>query len=143
MMKYEFEEKLHEIEPIQRTVSGDDYKLIEYVYTYHPSISDTEGKRQVALLYHEFGIQIFKDMEAAATANQVLESTIRKTRAELQKLLIYFEGIPEPTAIGFVKSIELKEGFLIVYISDLDSEHVRAYKLDEICTFQADPMEGI
>ena len=87
MMKCEFEAKLSELEPIQRTVSDDDYKLIEYVYTFHPSISETEGKRQVALLYHEFGLRVFKDMEATATANQVLESAIRKTRAELQKLL--------------------------------------------------------
>ena len=87
MMKHEFETKLSELEPIQRTVSDDDYKLIEYVYTFHPSISETDGKRQVALLYHEFGLRVFKDMEATATANQVLESAIRKTRAELQKLL--------------------------------------------------------
>ena len=83
MMKCEFEAKLSELEPIQRTVSDDDYKLIEYVYTFHPSISETDGKRQVALLYHEFGLRVFKDMQATATANQVLESAI----AELQKLL--------------------------------------------------------
>lgn len=87
MMKHEFEAKLSELEPIQRIVSDDDYKLIEYVYTFHPSISETDGKRQVALLYHEFGLRVFKDMEATATANQVLESAIHKTRAELQKLL--------------------------------------------------------
>ena len=87
MMKCEFEAHLNELEPLQRTVSDDDYKLIEYVYTFHPSISETEGKRQVALLYHEFGIRIFKDMEATATRNRSLEVEIGRARHKLQALL--------------------------------------------------------
>jgi len=87
MMKYEFEEKLNEIEPIKRTVSDADYKIIEYVYTFHPSISETDGKRQVAQLYHEFGIRIFKDMTGTARRNEELEDAIRRTRGQLQKLL--------------------------------------------------------
>ena len=87
MMKYEFEAKLNELEPIQRTVSDDDYKLIEYVYTFHPSISETEGKRQVALLYHEFGIRIFQDMKPTADRNRELDVEIGRARHHLQSLL--------------------------------------------------------
>lgn len=87
MMKCEFEAKLSELEPIQRTVSDDDYRLIEYVYTFHPSISETDGKRQVALLYHEFGIRIFKDMKPTADRNRELEVEIGRARHNLQSLL--------------------------------------------------------
>lgn len=87
MMKYEFEAKLNELEPIQRTVSDEDYNLIEYVYTWHPCISNTKGKAQVAWLFNEFGIRIFKDMQATASRNQDLEEAIQRTRGQLQKLL--------------------------------------------------------
>lgn len=87
MMKSEFEERLNEIEPITRTVSDADYQIIEYIYTFHPSISETEGKRQVALLYHEFGIRIFKDMKATADRNRELEVEIGRARHHLQSLL--------------------------------------------------------
>ena len=87
MTKCEFEAKLSELEPIQRTVSDDDYNLIEYIYTFHPSISETEGKRQVALLYHEFGILIFKDMKETANRNRSLEVEIGRARNKLKALL--------------------------------------------------------
>lgn len=87
MMKYEFEEKLREIEPIDRTVTDAEYQLIEYIYTFHPSISETEGKRQVAGLYHEFGIRIFKDMKPTADRNRELEVEIGRARHNLQSLL--------------------------------------------------------
>lgn len=41
----------------------------------------------MALLYHEFGIRIFKDMEATATRNRSLEVEIGRARHKLQALL--------------------------------------------------------
>ena len=87
MMREEFDRKLEEIRGISSHISEEDYKLIEYIYTFHPCVSETDGKRQVALLYHEFGMQIFKDMLTTATRNQLLEAEIIKTRQKLQKLL--------------------------------------------------------
>lgn len=85
MMKYEFEERLNDIEGMKRTVTDEEYKLIEHVYAFHPSISETEGKRQVALLYHEFGIRIFKDMAETAERNRELEADIKRLEAEIDK----------------------------------------------------------
>lgn len=87
MTKYEFEDHLKALEPMCRGISDEDYILIEYVYTWHPCISETEGKAQVALLYKEFGIRVFQDMKATARRNQELEEAIQRTREQLRKLL--------------------------------------------------------
>lgn len=42
MMKCEFEER------IGGEVRQSDYNIIEHVYTWHPAISNTEGKDQIA-----------------------------------------------------------------------------------------------
>lgn len=55
-MKHEFEEKLGS------QVTEEKYKDIEFVYTFHPSISNTEGKTQIAQLYKLGGIRLIRDM---------------------------------------------------------------------------------
>lgn len=42
MQKQEFEER------IERTVTDEQYKVIEEVYMWHPSIRNTSGKDEVA-----------------------------------------------------------------------------------------------
>ena len=87
MMKYEFEHCVKELNSVGCKISDTDYKLIEKVYTFHPCVSETNGKAQVAWLYNEFGMRIFKDMEATADANMKLEEAIREARRTLQRLL--------------------------------------------------------
>jgi len=86
MTREEFESQLKELSPIPRIPNVEDFKLIEYVYIFHPSISETDGKRQVALLYYEFGIRIFKDMEHTATRNKELSEAIIRTKQQLKNL---------------------------------------------------------
>lgn len=56
MWKTEFEEL------IQGKISDQDYKVIEKVYQFHPAISETCGKEEVAGLYKSFGMTVFYDM---------------------------------------------------------------------------------
>ena len=86
MTREEFESQLKELSPIPRIPNEEEYKLISFVYTFHPSISETDGKRQVALLYHEFGIRIFKDMENTASRYKELEDAIIRTKQQLRNL---------------------------------------------------------
>lgn len=44
MQKQEFEER------IERTVTDEQYKVIEEVYMWHPSIRNTSGKDEVQIL---------------------------------------------------------------------------------------------
>ena len=59
-----------------KNISNEDYSLIEYIYTWHPLIKDTTGKEQVAGLYSNFGISIFKEMLPKAQEAQHLESKL-------------------------------------------------------------------
>lgn len=93
MTKQEFESALHAYRNMKEAISPQDYALIEKVYAFHPSISETDGKAQVAMLYAEFGIRIFKDMEATADKAVILEKSIHTKRNELAKALDEFEAL--------------------------------------------------
>ena len=77
MTKQEFEQRLG------KTVSEKDYAKIEEVYTTHPSISETEGKDQIAYLYKTFGMRIIEDMLPTARKARELEDEMRKTRTRI------------------------------------------------------------
>ncbi|HCT63891.1 MAG TPA: hypothetical protein DIC60_01200 [Lachnospiraceae bacterium] len=47
-----------EFEALAGPVSDANYKVIDRVYTFHPSISEVEGKRQIAGLYKSFGMRV-------------------------------------------------------------------------------------
>lgn len=64
----------------------DEMKLIEYVYMYHPSISNVDGKDQIAYLYVHFGMRIIRDMRYTAHAMEDYEIKERKLKAELSRL---------------------------------------------------------
>ena len=75
MQKREFEEM------IEQPVSDAEYKVIETVYQWHPSVKEVSGKEEVAELYKSFGMAIFHDMLPRAKKNR---DTGRDGRAVLQ-----------------------------------------------------------
>lgn len=80
MTREEFNER------VNKEVPEKEYKVIEFVYQFHPLISETEGKDQVAWLYNNLGIGIFEEMEEKAAEAKGFEDEIRKTRIKLKKL---------------------------------------------------------
>lgn len=80
MTKHEFEEKLG------NQVTEKEYKDIEFVYTFHPSISNTEGKTQIAQLYKIGGIRLIRDMIPTARKAQELDNKIMAANANLMRL---------------------------------------------------------
>ena len=77
MMKNEFE-KL-----IGKTVSDEEYSTIEYVYTWHPAISETEGKAQIADLYKYYGMTVIEDMVERAGNMEKLEGDLRAAQSQV------------------------------------------------------------
>lgn len=55
------------------SVTDKDFRIITHVYTFHPSISETNGKAQIAYLFCNFGMRIIKDMYPTATKMAELE----------------------------------------------------------------------
>ena len=80
MTKQEFETL------IEGEVSSEDYKLIEFVYVWHPNIGNVNGKRQVAELYKVGGIEIFKDMRNAAQITFNYQEKIEEKRRQICRL---------------------------------------------------------
>lgn len=95
MTIHEFNQKVKEYDKMRTEISESDYALIEHVYCFHPSISDAEGKRQVALLYCEFGMRIFQDMKATADKAEAAEKRIQFARTALAAALDEYEAIKE------------------------------------------------
>lgn len=80
MTKQEFEER------INATISPLDYSVIEYVYMFHPAISETNGKNQIAKIYEIGGMRLIKDMVSTAKTGDRLDSEIMKAKARLDYL---------------------------------------------------------
>lgn len=80
MQKQEFE-KL-----IENPVTDAEYKVIETVYQWHPSVSNVSGKEEVAELYKSFGITIFYDMYPRAEMACDLEKKLQRAQSEVEKI---------------------------------------------------------
>ena len=82
----------------KRDFTDAEYTAIETVYTFHPSISETEGKKQIASLYDTYGIRIIADMLPTATKAKEYEGRIAQKRHELESLQEEFKEFKRPSA---------------------------------------------
>ena len=78
---------------MNKVAEDTDYALIERVYTFHPAISETEGKRQIAELYVNFGMVLIMDMLPRAEVMAKKESELREARAALSRIQEEIEEI--------------------------------------------------
>ena len=92
MQKREFEEM------IEHPVSDAEYKVIETVYQWHPSVKEVSGKEEVAELYKSFGMAIFHDMLPRAEKNRELESRLRHAQAEVERIKAEMEELSRGNA---------------------------------------------
>lgn len=67
-------------------VGDSEYPVIETVYAWHPSISNADGKEQVADLYAKFGFVIFLDMLPRAKAMRDIEHRRMEIKESLNDL---------------------------------------------------------
>lgn len=77
MMKQEFEKLIH------AEIGDEDYRTIEYVYTWYPTISETSGKNQIAKLYTDFGMPIIEDMVERAGKMEKLDSDLKSAQRQV------------------------------------------------------------
>ena len=80
MMQCEFE-KL-----IGTEINSDDYRIVEYVYMFHPSIDPVHGKKQIAELYKIGGMAVIGDMVRTAKCAERLEGRMVTLRAQMRDL---------------------------------------------------------
>lgn len=89
MTKQEFLKNLNEFLPEDRQISAvtdSEYAVIEKVYMFHPSISETNGKNEIAELYTRFGWAIIKDMLPRAELMAEKEREMADIKASMRAL---------------------------------------------------------
>lgn len=93
MTKAEFKEHVNRLlSPNDQVnaITDEEYKIVETVYGFHPSISDVNGKEQIARLYVDFGFIVIVDMYLRAKAAETLyikrRNLVAKHNAELSRL---------------------------------------------------------
>ena len=96
MMKAEFEAMTG------KSVTDEEYKVIETVYTWHPAINDTTGKDQMKTLYTQFGFGVIRGVLPVAEKMEKLDGERRELLAQLDTIKIR-EGL---LAVG---DMELEE----------------------------------
>lgn len=90
MLRTEFIEELDKIqsnyEDFKRPYPNDEeYKAIEYVYIYHPTIDNVYGKRQIAGIYYFGGMGAILDMIDKASQAEDYEDEIKECYAKLEE----------------------------------------------------------
>ena len=99
MNKQELIDKVAEITQKIPVVPDREYSIIEKVYTFHPAISETEGKRQIAELYVNFGMALIMDMVPRAELMAKKEEELRAAQIALSKVKEEIEEIRKGGAI--------------------------------------------
>ncbi len=95
MTRLEFEAQLAEYagEDNLRPFTDAEYSKIEYVYTWHPAIKAVGGKRQIAIIWQEFGLGMINDMYPVANDMETLTEERDKRRRSLEEIEKKISGI--------------------------------------------------
>ena len=89
MLKTEFIDILEEISPTHPYPTDEEYKKIEIVYTYHPSISD---KEDIVRLWADYGNIIIEDMISRANAVMCAEQELQEARGRYERAKEMYEA---------------------------------------------------
>lgn len=95
MTKQEFMDRLAALDPgsPEAEITNDEYLTIETVYTFHPAISETEGKTQIAGIFLYGGMAVIKDMLPTAVKARRIEAELQEIRAKEHNLRAELERL--------------------------------------------------
>ncbi len=67
-------------------ISDNDYRSVEFVYTWHPAISEVNGKDQIAKIYVDFGMSIISDMVSRSHIMREKETELMRLQSSINEL---------------------------------------------------------
>lgn len=73
-----------------------EFKFIQNVYMFHPSIDPINGKEQIATLYSMFGMPIIMDMLNTANRVEKIEDEIRSHKLSISRLEAELRTLRDP-----------------------------------------------
>lgn len=85
MNKQEFYRELEE-RGNKHKFTDEEYAVVELVYTFHPAISETEGKKQIADIVCKYGMSVIYDMKPRAEKAAELNSQLREARHRVSEI---------------------------------------------------------
>lgn len=88
-----------------RTFSSEDYRIIEFVYMYHPAFNGMDAKDAIADLFTAYGMRIIYDMVPAAKKGKMLEEKIQVCSQELFKLRTEYDELKSGSTVCQEQSI--------------------------------------
>lgn len=71
---------------VKAGISDNDYKSVEFVYTWHPAISKVNGKEQIARIYVDFGMSVISDMIPRSRLMRERETEFMRIQSSLSEL---------------------------------------------------------
>ena len=104
MNRGEFKQAVDSVLPKDKEVpeyTDRDYEIIEYVYNFHPSISETQGRKQIAELFVNFGMTLINDMVPRAELMEKKEKELSAAREAIRKIEKEIKDIRAGKAIIF------------------------------------------
>ena len=94
MMFNEFKQKVREFGG-DVDITDDDYRIIETVYTFHPSIPDDNGKGVIAKLFLIGGMPLMRDMYIRASRIEKHKKEIIKQENVLARMKDLLKSLKE------------------------------------------------
>ena len=67
-------------------ISDYDYRSVKFVYTWHPAISEVNGKDQIAKIYVDFGMSIISDMVSRSHIMREKETELMRLQSSINEL---------------------------------------------------------
>lgn len=123
MTKQEFEKLA------RSTVTNEEYKIIEKVYTWHPAIRNTDGKNQIATIFLAGGMAVMKNMQETAEYMIRLDKEMAALKAQMEKVKNRMEAVASGD-LSYERCLEDVERAFDE--SQSSEEFVRMLKLMEI-----------
>lgn len=81
------------IKDVKAGISDNDYKSVEFVYTWHPAIDEVNGKDQIARIYVDFGMSVISDMVPRSRLMMEKETECMRIQSSLNELKCEIEDI--------------------------------------------------
>lgn len=74
------------IKGVKAGISDNDYRSVEFVYTWHPAISEVNGKEQIAKIYVDFGMSVISDMVSRSHIMREKETELMRLQSSINEL---------------------------------------------------------
>ena len=102
------------------------WKDIEKVYLFHPSISSSSGKEDIAFIYYKFGMAVIRDMLPRAKKSEMMEKKLQLLNQERKNVLESMEQIATGTELenkyyftfGSSSQFPYQNGYIVVIAED-------------------------